>query len=311
MKSEEEVIHKAKELIEASKVGSEKESPKIDFKFTWYKLKTKYGKNEFTRDMASIANTVGLDGYIIIGFDENNKQSKNAPFEDCGLNDTADVTNLLIGKLSHLFQFQIVGFDHQGTKFHVIHIPPTFNKPIVVPKYSKCKPNDELIRDFKQQIFLRNNTRTTIASKYDLDFMYYDNKNIIPDYDFKVDAINFKLEHWSEKNTEQAVLFFTIENIGRRPIAIKSMMIQLKSEDQIYHYELKGKVNRQVGFYNWTNQSLIIKPNEIEYITDYVFYRSIQDVSELLGDAYTKPVLVLTSLNGEKHKIKINLNNAI
>lgn len=88
------------------------------------------------------------------------------------------------------------------------------------------------------------------------------------------------------------------------------MTIQLKSEDQIYNYELKGKANGQVGFYNWTSQALIIRPTEIEYIVDYVFYQSIQDLSELL-DAYTEPILVLTSLNGDMHKIKINLNNTI
>ena len=177
-KSEQEIISKSISLIQASKAGLEKESPKVDFKLKWYSLRTKYGRNEIARDMASIANTVGLDGYIIIGFDENNKNSQNAPFNDCGLNDTADITNVLIGKLSHLFQFQIVGFNYEEIEYSVIHIPPTFNKPIVIPKYLKYKPNDELIREYKQQIFLRNNTSTIVASKYDIDFMYYDNKNI-------------------------------------------------------------------------------------------------------------------------------------
>ncbi|MBK9583008.1 MAG: ATP-binding protein [Saprospiraceae bacterium] len=133
MKSEEEVILKAKELIEASKAGFEKESPKIDFKYKWYNLISKYGKNELAKDMSSIANTVGLDGYIIIGFNEKNKLSQNAPFEDSGLNDTADVTNLLLGKVSNLFQFQIIGFEHKGYEYHVIHIPPKqLNKPIII-----------------------------------------------------------------------------------------------------------------------------------------------------------------------------------
>lgn len=310
MKSEEEVILKAKELIEASKAGFEKESPKIDFKYKWYNLISKYGKNELAKDMSSIANTVGLDGYIIIGFNEKNKLSQNAPFEDSGLNDTADVTNLLLGKVSNLFQFQIIGFEHKGYEYHVIHIPPTFNKPIVIPEYTKYSPTDAKISDYKQQIFLRNNTTTIVATKYDIDFMYYDNKNIIPDYDFKVDAINFKLKYFKEKNAELVALYFTIENIGRRPIAVKKMTIQLDSNGVIFNYELKGQISPQTGLYDWTSQTLIISPNEIKYITDYVFYRPIQGPSELL-EAYSEPLLVLTKLNGEEHKIRINVNKSI
>jgi len=163
---ESEIKAKVKSYINKSIDGLEVESPKIDFKRQWYDLKDKKGVNEFIKDITSIANTYGLNGYIIIGFDEKDKTFHNAKFEDTNLNDSNEIPNMISKHCSDLFDVNTYDFEIDGHYISVIHIPPTLIKPIVILKHKSFDTNGE-VKVQKNKILVRKNTSTVEASKYD------------------------------------------------------------------------------------------------------------------------------------------------
>lgn len=178
----EEVIKLAENYIAQARNGLDIENPKVDFKACWYNLNTSPGINEFIKDTSAMANTFGLDGLIIIGYDAKTKCLGNAKFSSSGFKDTSLIPDLIIKKVDRLFDINIYDARVDETDVCIIHIPPSIDKPHVIRLYHTFEKNGKIKKEEHQKIFVRRITSTIPAGKNDLELMYYDRKNFIPEY---------------------------------------------------------------------------------------------------------------------------------
>src|SRR5689334_13018600 len=210
MLSEEEIKIKVTDYIRQSQNGATKENDKFDFKQEWYDLSTDQGKSEFIKDTSSIANTFGPDGLIVIGFNDKTNTYHPAYFKDSRLRDVSELNKLINSKVKDGYDVIVHDFEVEGKPLSILQIPPSLSKPHVIT----------LHRNEQNRIFVRKGTSTWPASKQDLELMFYDRKNIVPEYEihctYSVPSINATI------NDELAFKFYLhVENSGRRPVAIK------------------------------------------------------------------------------------------
>lgn len=254
--------------------GLESEHPKFDFKFKWYNLKEKKDENEFLKDTTAMANTVGLDGFIVIGFDDKSMKFNDSTFSDSELKDSNEINSLIVKRSSEAFDLNTYDFEIDNHKLSVIHIPPCLHKPILIKNFQTFDKNGNIKKEEKQRTFVRKNTSTFPASKYDIDLMYYDRKNIIPDYELFIDIISFSSRDYKD-GTTQLEIGFTIENIGRRALSISKLVVDV---DKGYMFDLISIANDKGARSHFHNQ--IIGANGLKYFKGFF----------------------LTSMNIQKHK---------
>ena len=235
-KSEEGIKNKVKEVIEQSINGLEKESPKLDFKSKWYDLTSEEEIFEFIKDTNALVNTVGLDALIIFGFDERRKIFQDAVCSDSNKS-SHEINDVLKKRISHFFDFSIYDFDDieiDGTtrKLSILHIPTFLDKPVVIKGYKNFRQLDSAgnPRIEEQKIFVRKNSSNRPATKYDLDLMYYDRKNIIPDYRVEIHLIDLK--EFFRNGITHLVFSLFIENLGIRSICMKRISIGCEFEEK-------------------------------------------------------------------------------
>lgn len=118
--------------LEQSLAGQSKEHQKFDFKRKWYNLQVDSEIMEFLKDTTSIANTVGPDGFIVIGFDEVEKKFHDAGIADSNLDDSSEIVDLINKKVDRLFRINVFDTSISGNKLSIIHLPPSFDKPHVI-----------------------------------------------------------------------------------------------------------------------------------------------------------------------------------
>lgn len=206
-----------------SLAGSEAENPKIDCKAKWYDLKKEFQIHEFLKDTSAIANTFGLDGYIIIGYDTKSQIFTDSYFKDSNLKDESEIMGIIAKHVESVYTVNVYEIVFEDHKLSVIHIPPSLYKPHIIKNYKRFK--EDKSTDHLQRIFVRRGTTTAIANKNDLELMFYDRKNIIPDYDVRVNA-NAISKQFLMNSTAGAITYLgfqlnlIVENIGKRPIAI-------------------------------------------------------------------------------------------
>ena len=207
--------------IKQSFGGLDKENAKFDFKAKWYDLTLPKDIMEFLKDTTAMVNTFGPDGYIVIGFDDNRKAWTQGAFKDSNLRDTSDVMNLINGTVDRLFTVNTIDMEIDGNKLSVIHIPPSLDKPHVIKRYITFDAVGKEKLAVENRIFVRSNTGTKVASKYDIELMFYDRKNIVPEFElfanFHLGASAINID---PDNKITFTASFTIENTGRRPVAI-------------------------------------------------------------------------------------------
>lgn len=218
-------------IIEQSLDGQEIENIKIDCKLKWWDLTDPLEISEFLKDTSAIANTFGLDGFLIVGFDDKQKQFNDTYFSDCNLSDTSYIRNLLIKHVEPSFDLNTFDITFKNHKLSVLHIPPSVNKPHVIKTYKRQGKNG--IMEESNKIFIRKNTSNYIASKNDIDIMYYDRKNIIPEYNLivSISAKSLKIRYSINAGAISDFRIspvITFENIGSRPVAIVGITIGIK-----------------------------------------------------------------------------------
>jgi hypothetical protein len=271
-----EIVKRIESALAASEQGQEAETNKFDFKLEWYNLKEKKGINEFIKDTSAVANTVGLDGLIVIGYDDSRKIYSDAKISQSGLRDISDFRNLIVKHVDYAFEINVLDLTLNGHLLSVIHIPPSLDKPHVIRNHLtnldvSPKPNPN-------KIFVRKATGTYEATKADIELMFYDRKNIIPDYKLttSVHLKSWNLECTGQHYTKPLIVHgisldvvLTIENVGRRPVALT-----------------KGIFSVKINFgEDWTFESFIsatptiIKPNDIESVKFKLYYKQGGQVS--------------------------------
>jgi hypothetical protein len=244
MLENQQIITQAASYINQSMAGLEVENAKIDFKASWYKLNEPRGINEFLKDTSAIANSFGPDGMIIIGFDDKKKELSNAAFADSGLKDSSQLPDLINRKVDRLFHFNLIEAEILGFNIGIIHIPPSIDKPHVIRNYQTFDKQTLTVKSNEDhKIFIRRSSSTYPASKSDLELMYYDRKNIIPDYSILSTLTLSTLRLSLNGDVELArnlhgSLNIIMENIGRRPVSISSIKLELSLFDDPSVYEL-------------------------------------------------------------------------
>lgn len=239
-------------MLSQAVAGADIENNKFDFKRKWYDLKSHQQKAEFLKDVSSIANTFGPDGFIVIGFDDKTKEFHPARFKDSNLNDISELSAIINSSIDRIFEINCFDFDIEGHLITILHIPPSITKPHVIRAHRIFKDGVEHRVD-PHRIFVRKGSGTQIASKDDLELMYYDRKNITPEYELSV-VYTMPSLGFAEALVNMATAL-TIENSGRRPVAIKKLKLQLEFES--------GEsilVTTREEFYK---ANLLIKPTEI------------------------------------------------
>jgi len=291
-----EIIKLTKSYLDQSLAGLEIENPKIDFKACWYNLSHHKDISEFLKDTSAIANTFGLDGLIIIGFDEKNKAFFKTTFKDSNLKDTSLITDLINKNIDRLFEINIYDVSIDGNDLSIIHIPPSTDKPHVIRYYKKFDKQGKLKEEL-QRIFVRKGTSTFPAGKNDIELMFYDRKNIIPEYkilsSFHINYLHLSIPSSSTYNQRafdyiKGSIPLTFENIGRRPVAINEVKMSLSIYADPSSHEILNIKSAQ----KYKAENIIVHPNEIktqsiEFISrDYNNY-SYEDASKYLDDILT------------------------
>lgn len=224
----EDLKRKVRSYLDQDLQGLEMESNKIEFKRDWPDLKDKYKVSEFVKDISAIANTYGLDGFIIFGYDQSKKDFKGATFPSSNLRDKAELMGLMVKNLSDVFVIDIIEDLFRGVHYSFIHIPPTKHKPIIVKKFQRIDKKGNH-KDEDQRIFVRSATGTRVANKNDLDLMYYDNANIKSDFDLEIDLQSY----WAiidYKGWKNIYLISILENVGLRPLVLNSYSLSFSEE---------------------------------------------------------------------------------
>lgn len=271
-----QIIDTIAPLIELSENDRESERPKVEFKRIWYNLKSDQGVAEFLKDSSALVNTVGLDGYIIIGFDTKDPAFKYPTvFKDSGLKDFNELRGILVKGLSEAFDIDLYSVKIKDYDLDVLHIPPSLNKPHVIKLHRSFDKDGNLKKTEENRILVRKNTGIYPATKYDIDFMYYDRKNIIPEYELHgfIDLTSLNLSvtpgpHEIFGNVCTRIhgqLSITLENSGRRPISVKEVMCVLSMFDD---NPSTGEflTIKSIG----TTDNCIIPPNLISHIRFFV-----------------------------------------
>lgn len=307
-----QIFKKAKELISHSAEGLEVESPKIDFKTKWYDLKTEQGKNEFIKDITSIANTIGLDGFIVIGYNDRDKKFSPAKFEDSGLKDTSEIPNLIIKKCSNLFDIAVYDFLIDSYSISVLHIPPTLEKPIAILNHKTFRKDGNVNTQEQHKIFIRKTTRTYPASKNDIDLMYYDKKNIDPEYQFDINLLDLTVSHSNTRDKTSTFfmnvlrLVLSVENFGRRTIALKNITVVLENDKDSISFESKTiSINGDMkGIKN--NILCTIPVNDIEEIIFTFDEKTYREKINLANFSNLKTALYFSNGKVISKNLKIN-----
>lgn len=250
--------------IEQALAGLSKENPKLDFKRKWPNLKGKPGLNEFLKDTSAMANTVGLDGFLIFGYDEKAKEFYDTSFVDSGFKDTNEITGLINRCIDRAFILNIEDFIYNNHKLSLIHIPPSFDKPHSIRNYQTFDKDGNIKKEELHRIFVRKGTTISEATKYDLDFIYYDRKNITPDYRLFISMTTaftgFKrIDGYESFNGD-----IIIENAGLRPVLIAGFNFAIPLQtglkdfpEEIFHF---------VSVHIFKESPLILNVNEIKKV---------------------------------------------
>lgn len=159
-------------LIALSNEEREAERPKVEFKRQWYDLKTDQGIAEFLKDSSAMVNTVGLDGFIAIGFDPKDPTYKPpTTFKDCKLNDINELRGVLVKGLSEAFDIELYSLKIIGYDLDVLHIPPSLNKPHVIKNHRTFHKDGKVKKEEENRILVRKSTGVFPATKYDVEMM--------------------------------------------------------------------------------------------------------------------------------------------
>jgi hypothetical protein len=248
--------------LQQSMAGNEIESPKFDCKKIWYNTKDKNGLAEFLKDTSAIANTFGPDGYILIGYDDKKREFTNVDFSQSGLADSSDLLPLITKHISEPFTIAYYEFKYNNNNLGVLHIPASIQKPHFIRNYVKLDKNG-YEKSEEHRVFIRKNTGTYPATKYDIDIMYYDRKNIIPDYEIYL-TIRLRSSRFSLGNEGNEMILviqpdITLENVGRRPVVIESVSFELTLQPN-------PSTTEKIGFHSVENlKGKIIRSNEVSF----------------------------------------------
>ncbi|HRI35054.1 MAG TPA: ATP-binding protein [Saprospiraceae bacterium] len=253
----EEIQEKANIILTHAEFDLEVEGDKLEFKSKWYNLKDEEQIYKFIKLATAIVNSIGLDGYIIFGYDPKEpigQRFKHTTFKDSNLPDVSHLVKLFARRCSETFHIDCFDLVYEGNHFSLVHIPPIIYKPITIPGY-KTFEDGKPFKEEPHRIFVRKGTSNVIATKNDIELMYYDRKNFQSEYEYYIDILNrkYRVQNPFSENKinihNSYDIEFIIENLGRRNIIVIKSSILVKCVDGI-EFKLEGLtkyLNNQTG----------------------------------------------------------------
>jgi hypothetical protein len=206
------------------------EENKIELKSEWYNFLDRDNKkqveSEFLKDLTAIANTAGPTGYLIIGINEKSGELKNSPFSECGLQDVSAMQKLVVKSVNKPIDFEYlelnISEDSKSFIIGVFIIPPSLEKPHVI-SYYLSKKSKEIIN----YIPVKKTTGIHPATRSDIEFMYYDRKNIEPEYALEIKSYKPQLVINTSQNELRIDFQICFQNYGRKPITIVELILHI------------------------------------------------------------------------------------
>jgi hypothetical protein len=195
-----------------------------------------------------MANTVGLDGFIVIGYDDRDRTFHPVTFTDSQLRDTSELPGVIIRHVDRAFDMHYYPITVKSHTLNVLHFPPSLDKPHVI-RLHRTWSKDGVMRQEPQRVYHRIGSRTVEADKYAIDLMYYDRKNVEPEYKvygtIAQSTIKFSniMDYRISNNRSigaQLALHIGFENVGKRTIAVKGVtaivpnMLTVAFDEQLY-----------------------------------------------------------------------------
>ncbi len=257
-------------LIDRLQNGGEVEESKIEIKREWYQLVSKDKKviSEFLKDITSITNTPGVNGFLIIGLDQKTGQFFDSPFTKSGLRDVSDLYGLVVKSVDPAIDFEIKELLVDGKTISVFIIPPSLSKPHIIGEY--VSKGEKKIQNF---IPIRKTTGIFPANRSDIEFMFYDRKNIEPEYALEIKTYKPHLGfHAGGGQPVSAKIQCCLQNYGRKPIALVSGNLtvtpndRLDTEEVIFSlYSYRDYVTHRSA-HTIQDRTLVVPSNHIETV---------------------------------------------
>jgi hypothetical protein len=267
------------QIVFRLKNGEQVEENKLELKSVWYNFsdqgQRKKAESEFLKDICAIANTPGPTGYLIIGINEKNGQVKNSPFSECNLREITELRNLIVKKVDRPIDFEFkeikIKVELEDIIFSVFMIPPSLEKPHIIGLY--ISSTDKETQNF---IPVKKNTAIYPANRSDIEFMYYDRKNVEPEYAMDILTYNPLISLSGTRDDFNMSFQLCLQNYGRKPITIVKLdlIVLNKSSDKLfdevigslYTYKLDASINSKEYYFTQnyivvpSNNSIILRP---------------------------------------------------
>lgn len=214
--------------------GQTPEKNKFEIKRSWYDLLWKHPSAgdkasinrqyfEFLKDCASIINSYGRDeGFIVIGIDQDTKECFDTNISQSNLDDSSKIKNVILKNLDQAFLIDIDYLTVGGKQLSIIHIPPSATKPHLIRDYWSANGNHS-----ENVIFLRNGSGAQVATKGDLDRMYWERSNIVLDrkVELSLNPKNLNFYNSLGEGTNAFVAKISLENLGTRGLLVDRIAI--------------------------------------------------------------------------------------
>lgn len=176
--------------------------------------------SEFLKDLVALANTPGPTGYLVFGIDEKTGGVHQSYIHDLGLRDISDLRNLVVKHVDLPVDFEAEELalpSHGGKIVTVITVPPSLTKPHVIKNY--VSPGG---REFQNFVPVRKQGGIFPATRSDFEFMFYDRKNIEPDYALDIMSPEPRLIAQYDQGNHLTVVTvqLVVQNFGKKPLVI-------------------------------------------------------------------------------------------
>ncbi|MDD8018872.1 MAG: ATP-binding protein [Bacteroidota bacterium] len=208
------------------KNGEQVEESKLELKRQWPHFKStskdslKVIQSEFLKDLVALANKPGPEGYLVFGIDGKTGEVFDSQFKQSGLKDIVELRQLVVKYVDLPVDFELIELQMIGKTISVLIVPPSVNKPHFITHYVTSKGIQ--IDNF---IPIRKTTAVFPATRSDVELMYYDRKNVEPEYALNIFTYNPHISVNGSQGVISVDFQMVFENYGRKPIVIvKSTM---------------------------------------------------------------------------------------
>ena len=215
------------------KNGEQVEESKLELKRQWPQFKAspelplEVIQSEFLKDLVGLVNKPGPEGYLVFGIDGKTGEVLDAPFKQSALRDPVDLRQLVVKYVDLPVDFEFLELSLLGKTISVLLVPPSVNKPHFITHYVTSKG-----RQIDNFIPIRKTTGVFPATRYDVELMYYDRKNIEPEYALTIYTHNPHISVNASQGSISLEFQLVFENYGRKPIIIvhSTMTIEASPE---------------------------------------------------------------------------------